>query len=319
MHHPLTRQPTLDSIRSWWSDRNPPGPNINLHAAAKPLMRLMYHRDAVAFIAKNRGTSLSGKNMEIYSSYLAYKYVSPATKTAIVEELGQKAISEEDARAVVDSPALQLLQQLLGSPDAKLRRSTCSLLGKLVYHQSTAAAVLRVNPCVGLVPILSGTDIELLESTMYVLSLITQSPEGAQAAVAAKAVDYLEDPLASPNMQVRSHTCATLGHLAFYDSTSVNMKLCPRLVPLLRDTNLDIVQKAAEALFCIAKSPEGAQAAVDAHVLDYVADLLLSPNAGVRQWTCKLLVRLASNKSTVTAIVGVRTHCLRLVSLLGYV
>jgi hypothetical protein len=32
-----------------------PGPTINIHAAAKPLLKLMYHRQALGFIAKDLG------------------------------------------------------------------------------------------------------------------------------------------------------------------------------------------------------------------------------------------------------------------------
>jgi hypothetical protein len=68
---PLTRQETRTSIYSWWSDSNPllKGPTINLHAAAKPLMKRMYHRQALEFIKKNRGHPLSATTLEIYASY----------------------------------------------------------------------------------------------------------------------------------------------------------------------------------------------------------------------------------------------------------
>ncbi|KAJ7478324.1 hypothetical protein FB451DRAFT_1396105 [Mycena latifolia] len=72
MFHPLTRQPTLDSVRSYWSDRNWIGPTINLHAVAKPLMRFQYHRAVSDFIAKKRGGPLAVEDVEIYASYLAY-------------------------------------------------------------------------------------------------------------------------------------------------------------------------------------------------------------------------------------------------------
>ena len=74
---PLTRQQTLESVRSWWSDSNAPGPTINLHAAAKPLMRFMYHRQALGFIKENHGHPLSMEAMEIYQSYLGYIWYFP--------------------------------------------------------------------------------------------------------------------------------------------------------------------------------------------------------------------------------------------------
>jgi hypothetical protein len=50
----LTRQDTRTSILSWWSDSNSLLRYVNIRAAAKPLMKLMYHRQALEFIRKNR-------------------------------------------------------------------------------------------------------------------------------------------------------------------------------------------------------------------------------------------------------------------------
>jgi hypothetical protein len=73
---PLTRQDTRTSVFSWRSDSNPllKGPTINLHAVAKPLMKFMYHRQALAleFIGKNQDSPLSMTKLEIYSSYFPY-------------------------------------------------------------------------------------------------------------------------------------------------------------------------------------------------------------------------------------------------------
>ncbi|KAJ7791243.1 hypothetical protein B0H14DRAFT_198398 [Mycena olivaceomarginata] len=76
---PLNRQDSRPSIYSWWSDSNPGlrGPTINLHAAAKPLMRLMYYRQALDIIRKNRGSPLTSTVLETYSSYFPWDYVSP--------------------------------------------------------------------------------------------------------------------------------------------------------------------------------------------------------------------------------------------------
>jgi hypothetical protein len=63
---PLTRQDTRTSIFSWWSDSNSLlryGPTINLDVAAKPLMKLMYHYQALEFIRKNRGIRLSTRDV----------------------------------------------------------------------------------------------------------------------------------------------------------------------------------------------------------------------------------------------------------------
>jgi hypothetical protein len=52
-------------------------------------------------------------------------------------------------------------------------------------------------------------------------------------------------------------------------------------------------------LYRIATSPEGAQAAVDANVLECVAELLESLNKEVRNWTRYMLEELARHGTTV--------------------
>ncbi|KAJ7479235.1 hypothetical protein FB451DRAFT_1172350 [Mycena latifolia] len=200
--HPFTRQPTLDSVRSWWSDRNPPGPNINLHAAAKPLMRVMYHRDALAFIRNTRGTPLSKEAAEIYSSYLSYgvplfKYVSSETKTAILRELCDRVESANDADIVVHSPVLYLVDGLLQLPETEIRVATCRLVTCLTSHKSTATAVVGVNPCLRLVTLLRDRNPQVIASAVQVLGRIATSLNGAQAVVDANALNSLVELLKS--------------------------------------------------------------------------------------------------------------------------
>jgi hypothetical protein len=68
--NPLARQRTRQSLLSYWSDNNPPGATISIHAIAKPLMKRMYHQQALALIKDNRGKALSTAALEVYSSYL---------------------------------------------------------------------------------------------------------------------------------------------------------------------------------------------------------------------------------------------------------
>jgi hypothetical protein len=46
---------------------------MNLHAAAKPLMKLMYHQQVLVFIKDNREIPLSPTSADIYLSYLSYE------------------------------------------------------------------------------------------------------------------------------------------------------------------------------------------------------------------------------------------------------
>ncbi|KAJ7476535.1 hypothetical protein FB451DRAFT_1243493 [Mycena latifolia] len=224
--HPLTRQPTPASVHSYWSDRNLPGPTINLHAAAKPLMRFMYHRDALEFIRKTRSAQLSSEDMQIYSSYLTYKYVSSSTKTAILTELHARVKSETDPCVVADSLEPHV-DDLLASPDAEVRRSMCWVLAALACHEAAVPTVLRGKPCHG-------------------------------------------------------------------------------LVHLLRDENTEVITMAAQALYTIAKWPDGAQATVDANVLDYVVDFIEDPLGYLVQtnWSWDMLEQLARPEATANVVMG---------------
>ncbi|KAJ7494136.1 armadillo-type protein [Mycena latifolia] len=161
---PLTRQQTFQSALSWWSDSNPPGPTINLHAAAKPLMKLMYHQAALGFVKRNRGVALSRETVEIYLSYVLYgdyrlvrtpsnssdswTYVSTSTKLVILEELKTRARSEEDARVLIHSDMVDAILQLLRSSSdnmsSQLRGSSAAILKNVASHsKSTSAAVIE--------------------------------------------------------------------------------------------------------------------------------------------------------------------------------
>ncbi|KAJ7094107.1 hypothetical protein C8R44DRAFT_814529 [Mycena epipterygia] len=153
--HPVTRQRTLESILSWWSDSNPPGATISLHAAAKPLMKILYHRQVLGFIERTRGGPFSEETLGIYSDYLAFKYISHATKNTILKELGSRASwSEADVRAVVHSPILYQVAGLLESSDAEIRRRTCMLVAELARNESSAVVVLGFKPCARLTALL---------------------------------------------------------------------------------------------------------------------------------------------------------------------
>ncbi|KAJ7455750.1 armadillo-type protein [Mycena latifolia] len=304
MPYPLTRQPTFLSVHSWWSDRNPTGPNINLHAVAKPLMKFMYHRDALTFIAKNRGIPLSREHAEIYSSYLACKYVSTSTKRAILIELQTRVEFEEDACAVADFLPLFPIDEFLRSPGADDRKVMCWIFGQLARNETTMAAVLSGGPCVRLLPLLRDVNLVVAESAAYTLYLIAMSPEGAQAIMDAKLLDSITEVLDfAPNEKIHKWMCDMLGEVARHEATA--RVAIGQLVTLLRRKgDLQVIEGAAQTLYRIVKSPEGSQIVVDANVLDALADLLELPDAGVRQWTRCLLTELATHATTIRVAMG---------------
>ncbi|KAF7356890.1 hypothetical protein MVEN_01024800 [Mycena venus] len=243
---PLANQEPRASLISWWSDSNPglQGPTINLHTAAKPLMKWMYYRQAVDIIKKRRGRPLSSETLEIYSSYLPLNYVSWATKAAIWAELADRATSQDDARAVVDSHIFPYIVQMLWSPDPGPRSWSCSLLGRLASHESTAPAILELTPCVQLTAFLHDKNSDVVREAMYALAQIARRTEGAQAIVEAKTLDHVLKLLESPNPDIRGWTSQLVGRLASHEPTApaiFKLDASVRLVSLLREEDSDVI------------------------------------------------------------------------------
>ncbi|KAJ7479166.1 armadillo-type protein [Mycena latifolia] len=315
---PLARQRTLESVLSWWSDSNPAlGPTFNLHAVAKPLMKFMYHRDALAFIAKNRGTPtpLSSEDMAIYSSYLAFKYVSSSTKAEILCELGRRANTAGDARTITESFGFQLIDELLSSPVTAVCRETCGILGQLARHETTLIPLLRLKPCQRLVGLLHDKQPGVIASAAKTLSWIARSDDGAEAALSANILDSLVELLASPHPGVRKWTCELLAQLTRYEIALLailRLEVCPQLVFFLRDEDPRVIASAAKALNGIARSAKGARAVFNADVLDCVEGLFQSPHPGVQKWTRELLVQLTCHEFIPHAV----SPSARLISLL---
>jgi hypothetical protein len=71
------RQRPPGSIHSWWSNSNPglQGPTINLHVLAKPLLRRMYHRQALDLVERNRDKPLSSELLYMISGYLPWVFL----------------------------------------------------------------------------------------------------------------------------------------------------------------------------------------------------------------------------------------------------
>ncbi|KAJ7494103.1 hypothetical protein FB451DRAFT_451181 [Mycena latifolia] len=234
---PLTRQRTLESILSWWSDSNTPGPTINLHAATKPLMRLMYHRQALGFMKQNRGVALSREAVETYSSYLLWKYVSTSTKIAILEELETRAASEEDARVLIHSNTVHEIPQLLRSSPF-MRPWLMRIVRHLANHPEsiTAQAVSE-----SLVALLCDSEANDVVFEFTILSDMASSLEGAQGIVAAGVLHYLMEGLGSASSSVREAACYLTQVLARHESAAaavIELNPCNQLVAISRQVCL---------------------------------------------------------------------------------
>jgi hypothetical protein len=67
----------------------------------------------------------------------------------------------------------------------------------------------------------------------------------------------------------------------------------------------------AKTLYVSAVSPEGAQAVVEANVLEYVVELLSSSNQEVQRWTSSMLRELGRHRTTAREAVGYLVSLLR--------
>ncbi|KAJ7609178.1 armadillo-type protein [Mycena polygramma] len=233
--------------------------------------------------------------------YIRSKYVSPATKTLILDEVYRRAASSEDeARAAAEFLVMDshLVEELLNSSDAKVRREACMTLVKMSSYESVAGTILSVKPCERLVELLSN-DTEVRSSAALALWMISQWPDGAKAIANADAqnnvsgiLDLYPDPL------ICGSVCAIVGNLASH-------KVLPlagavrRLISLLSDSDEYVCQRSLEALYHISRGAGGVRAVVDAKVLELVWDLLepkfLKPSSvrKIQKWTLLLVGALA--------------------------
>ncbi|KAJ7633211.1 armadillo-type protein [Roridomyces roridus] len=120
------------------------GPTINLHTMTKPLLRLMYHRQALEYIKNNE--LLTEAMLDIYSSYLECKYVASRTKLSVLSHLVYKSRRNiEEAQSVVDSSVFSAIPQLVESPNPHIRRESVKLINTLADHKSVVAPINALN------------------------------------------------------------------------------------------------------------------------------------------------------------------------------
>ncbi|KAJ7494112.1 hypothetical protein FB451DRAFT_451246 [Mycena latifolia] len=195
-------------------------------------MKLMYHQQALDFMKSHHGVALLPETLEIYWSYLSY--VSTSTKIAILEELATRSGSEEDARLLIHSNMVNdLLQFLQSAPLDLLLRSeeeSNAILSKLASHSKTTRAAV-IEPLVALLR----DDLKYFELGRFLRAYLVEAPDAAEAIVAAKGLEYVEEHLVIPGRQ-RS-ACNLLAVLAQHESTAaavIAMKPCKHLVALFR-------------------------------------------------------------------------------------
>ncbi|KAJ7479164.1 armadillo-type protein [Mycena latifolia] len=211
------------------------------------------------------------------------------------------------AQAAADASVIDSVAGMFQSSDAL--SWTHDMLQQLALQEPTAAMILRE-----LVSLMRAGNLTVIEHATNVLSQIARFPSCAQATVDAKVLDCTSHLLASSSHGVRERTCELLGELATHRATAaavLAVNPCLQLVRLLRDSS----KSAAKALYWIALSPKGAQAVVDANMLDFVRELLDSPDKQICRRTCQILEHLVCHEDTAAAVFG-QNPCPQIVYLL---
>ncbi|KAJ7494168.1 armadillo-type protein [Mycena latifolia] len=274
---------------------------------------------ALAFVKRNDGVPLTPETVEIYSSYLLWKYVSTSTKLTILEELKTRAGSKEDARVLIHSNIVHNILQLLRSSPLRhpwLKRELKAILWNLTRHSKSTSRAVREQ----LVALLRDGDVNDVVLAFEFLMDIANSSEGAQGVVTANTLPYLLNGLGSPGPDVRRTACCLMETLSKHQSTAaalIDINPCKQLVALSRQVAVDNYEAwiASDALIAIATWPDGAEAAVAAQVLDHVPKWLASPDSWRSASACRVLAKLAQHKSTAGAVMDPKL-CAQLVTIL---
>ncbi|KAF7369638.1 hypothetical protein MVEN_00294800 [Mycena venus] len=209
-------------------------------------------------------------------------------------------LQDEDSDVITEAEVPTVIDQLLDSSENWVRKCTCNLLCNLARSEATATAARGDNRCQKLVH-LSREDVPAVAYyAAYALAKLAYWSDGAAAVVAAGALQLLDDLAKSSIAGVRRCVAVLLSHLARHQlltATVLAANPCQKLIALLQDDDSDVVEPACKALSWISKSPEGAQAVLDAGTNRMIDQLLDSSNTDVRMWMCSLVGYLAQISS----------------------
>ncbi|KAJ7203285.1 armadillo-type protein [Mycena pura] len=136
----------------------------------------------------------------------------------------------QGAESVVNTKSLEYSLALLNCTDAKAQAYACIMLGNLSDHEATWPAVLAINPCLQLVSLLtrqgaglihsySDKNVEVCQCAAFALANISRWGKGAESVVEARALDYTQDLLNSPDSPTREYIRDMLRHLLFHATT----------------------------------------------------------------------------------------------------
>ncbi|KAJ7232496.1 hypothetical protein C8J57DRAFT_1250480 [Mycena rebaudengoi] len=294
------------------SDSNPSlrGPTINLHAAAKPLMKPLYGRQALALVRHNRDLRLTSMTAKIYGSYLSYlhppiqptprvdllsrcEYVSASTKSTILGDLSLRAQAEYDTLAEAT-----LLNDIVGMFEAPGSlewpySKMFEIISCLALHESSAVAIAEGNILNSLEKLLRSRPTQLLHQRIFsALESLVSHEYTAMAVVRMPPFDLLGTRWGS---RVKPPLRRPAVHLWL---------LCSEISPVI-DGALWLLSRVAHLKF----PPVTTGVSVEARLLAHIADMLEAPNTSEGHYPVifQILSHLALHESTAVAILEADT------------
>ncbi|KAJ7232582.1 hypothetical protein C8J57DRAFT_1578934 [Mycena rebaudengoi] len=287
---PLARQRTLESLRSWWSDRNPNlrGPTINIHAAVKPLMKFMYDRQALEFIkVLTLFHSLERMQRSMEATYL------PATMDAVLMILVALA-QREGTAAATRSSLVDLLQDSHPPQVVDGVLYVLSEVSPIKFLPVTSGASVEaklLDHIVNMINDSSTTEWRYSRIFQIVSTLALHEPT-AVTVVEANALNSVEKLLRSRPIRLYKHIFPLLENLASHESTAMAVV---HTIPFdllgslwhksFEDTTpIDVLASRLEVLV--------------------TTKLLGSPRKAIAEATCSSLVALVCDSHILQAVGG---------------
>ncbi|KAF7288851.1 Cytochrome P450 [Mycena chlorophos] len=135
---PLPAPPSLYSKHSWWSDRNSIGATFSLHAATKPFLAYLYHRQVHQLLAERTSMAISDAEMNVLATYLTFQYTSSSTKVFVLQHITANICAYPEASQSVIGALVPsgVLSELLNSERQSLHDAASHLVAQVLGTSS---------------------------------------------------------------------------------------------------------------------------------------------------------------------------------------
>ncbi|KAJ7606218.1 armadillo-type protein [Roridomyces roridus] len=214
------------------------------------------------------------------------KHISFATQRTVLQHLGARAYRQHDAVAILRSPILGQIPELLGSPDRVLRTRTSLLVGGLLAHNFSMEVMSGI---IGrIIPMLREANDPAVQKALVEIST---HPDCAKAVDTTNAFDRIPELLESDDAEVRWKACAQIESLVRDRPIRSILPAIPleKLFGLLRDESPEVVHESMTVLTRIAKHPDGAAAEVASPNFPIILELFESKIENMNRRACWLV------------------------------